>query len=212
MPRKGRVVVVDGQDMFRDLLVRVCETELNCEVMGVAKTGGAGLDLIKAQDPDIVLLDSHLSDMNGYVLMEIFKQACRAPRFLLVSGCCNAGTVHRVMQSRVAGFVDKETSTVAMLREAVVAVLAGQSYFCARFESIWRSQLNPANSPFKILSPWECQILAQIAQCKTDQEIGLALGIAPRTVKTHRSNLLRKLSIKSSLKLVAFGLSFGFAE
>ena len=197
--------------MFRQLIQTVCDRELGCEVIAAVANGREALRAVAQGRPDLVILDLYLPDLDGFAVTDEVRLISPGTRILLMSAHCDQNTLHKVAQAGADGFLDKGTDTVATLRQAVTAVLNGRHFWSARFQSARRAWEGDPDSPFKILSDWERRVLAHIGQCLTDGEIALRLGIAPRTVKRHRSNLLRRLGLSGTPKLIAYAQALGFA-
>ena len=198
--------------MFRQLIAKLCVAELGCEVVGAVANGRDAVRMVARLQPDLVILDLYLPDLDGFAVTDEIRLLSPATRILMMSAHCDQNTLFKVAHAGADGFLDKGTDTIATLQQAVTAVLNGRHFWSARFRAARRAWQSDPRSPFKILSDWECRVLALIAQCATDREIATRLGIAPRTVKTHRSNLLHRLGIKSTPKLIAYACSLGFAH
>jgi DNA-binding NarL/FixJ family response regulator len=82
--------------------------------------------------------------------------------------------------------------------------LGGRIYFSQAFQAARVARRSDPRSFIKVLSDWERAILSLIGQGLSDEEIGERLNLSPRTVQTHRSNILRKLNLKGTPKLIAF--------
>jgi DNA-binding NarL/FixJ family response regulator len=133
-------------------------------------------------------------------------------RILVLSSHCDDYTLFRVEKSGVHGFIDKTSNTVETLRSALKELAAGRVYFSASFQQAKVARRADPRSFTKVLSEWERAILSLVGQGLNDDEIGKRLKLSPRTVQTHRSNLLRKLGIKGTPKLIAFAIEHGFTQ
>lgn len=194
--------------MFREVMRNVCGQELGYEVVGEADTAADAVRLLEIHRPDVVLLDLSLRDGDAFPVIH----AGGGTRFLVLSSHCDLYTVHRCERAGVDGFIDKGSNSIDSLRQAMTAISRGQRFFCATYQQI-RAQLQTDPLSFhKILSDSEQTILSLIGHGCDDLEIAHWLRISPNTAKTHRSNLLKKLGVQSTPKLMAFAYAHGFAR
>lgn len=205
-----KLLLVEDQLMFREVLRKTCERELGHAVVGECGTGLEAIRLEGSLQPDVVLLDLSLPDIDGLAVVERLHRARRYPRILILSSHCDDYTLYRVEKSGIPGFVDKNANTTAVLGEALQAVAAGRCYYSATFQSVRDERRQNPRAFTKILTDWELEILALIGLGLTDAEIGERLEISSRTVQTHRSNILRKLEIPGTPKLMRFAIDNGF--
>ena len=122
--------------MFREVLRKVCVQELRHEVVGEAGDGRRAVALVLGTSPDLVLLDLHLPNLDGFGVVEALRQAAPHVRILVLSSHCDDYTVFRAEHAHIQGFVDKNTSAVATLKRAITEVCAGRVYFSEALKRI----------------------------------------------------------------------------
>ena len=198
--------------MIRDVIRKVCCSTFGYKVVGETDSGVEAVELIVKSKPDVVILDLSLPDMDGFNVAEKVLKANPGLRILMLSSHCDDYTLFRVEKSGVHGFLDKNSNTVEILKEALKAVAEGRIYFSQAFQAARLARRNDPRSFIKLLSDWERAILSLIGQGLSDEEIGERLNLSPRTVQTHRSNILRKLNLKGTPKLIAFAVENGFTQ
>ena len=196
--------------MFREVLRKVCTRDLRHEVVGEAADGRTAVDLVVKHSPDLVLLDLHLPNLDGFGVVQALQAASPKVRILVLSSHCDDYTVFRVEKARVQGFVDKNTNTVSVLKAAITAVGAGKVYFSETFLRIKAARHGNPQSFDKLLTDRERAILALIGEPLGDREIAARLGIASGTVEKHRFNLLAKLGLQTSTELARYAREHGF--
>ncbi len=206
-----KLVIVEDHLLFREVLRKLCVKEFGFKVVGEAGTGRAAVEAIRAHRPDIVLLDLNLPDGDGFDVIDQIQPENPEVRFLVLSSYCSDYALHRVEKSAAHGFVDKNTQSVHMLREALRAVSKGHSYFSPGFLEAKLERHRDPKSYIKILSDREREMLIYMGQSMSDQEIANKLGLSRKTVETHRSVILRKLGIPNTSKLIRFALEMGLA-
>lgn len=196
--------------MFREAIRKVCERELGHQVVGECGTGAEAIALTRALQPEGLLLDISLPDIDGLTVVDRLNRAGLFPRVLMLSSHCDDYTLFRVEKSGIAGYVDKNANSAVVLGDALQAVAAGHCYYSAVFQAVRERRRQNPQAFTKVLTEWELEILALIGLGLSDEEIAARLELSPRTVQTHRSNLLRKLRISSTPKLMRFAIENGF--
>lgn len=188
----------------------MCRIDLKALIVGEAGTCREAADVITLTDPDVVLLDLYLPDGDGFSLAELVSARLPRCRLIALSSHCDDYTVFRVEQLGFAGFVDKNSQTVAALRAAFDAVARGDRFFSDAYQ---RVRAERSQDPFnfsKVLSRRECAVLSLIGEAMTDDEIARRLDITPTTAQTHRSHIMRKLGVFGTPKLIHFAITRGF--
>ncbi len=205
-----RIVIVEDHLMFREVLRKVCSRDLRHEVVGEAADGATAVAMVRATSPELVLLDLHLPNLDGFGVVEAVQLAAPKVRILVLSSHCDEYTVFRVEKSRVQGFVDKNTNTVAILKSAIAAVGQGKTYFSETFLRIKAARHDNPQSFDKLLTDRERSILSLIGEPQSDREIAVRLSISAETVEKHRFNLLGKLGLKTTSELARYAREHGF--
>ncbi len=205
-----RIVIVEDHVMFREVLRKVCVDDLRHEVAGEAGDGAAAVQLVTATSPDLVLLDLHLPNLDGFEVAEAIRAKSRALRILVLSSHCDEYTVFRAEQARVQGFVDKNTNTVATLKAAITAVTNGQVWFSEAFLRAKAARHRDPRSFDKLLTRRERAVLSLVGEPLTDIEMAERLDISIETVAKHRFNVLRKLGLGTTAEMTRYARAHGF--
>jgi two-component system response regulator NreC len=205
-----KIVIVEDHLMFREVLRKVCARDLHHDVVGEAADGTTAVELVARTSPDLVLLDLHLPNLDGFGVVESIQQVAPKVRVLVLSSHCDEYTVFRVEKARVQGFVDKNTNTVAILKAAIAAVGQGRTYFSETFLRIKAARHTNPQSFDKLLTDRERAVLALIGEPQSDREIAVRLGISAETVEKHRFNLLGKLGLQTTTELARYAREHGF--
>jgi len=207
-----RIVIVEDHVLTRDFLGLLCRRELHHEVVGEAGDGPQAVEVIVRSKPDLVLLDLHLPEFGGFVVVETIRRAgCRA-RILALSSFCDDYTVYWIEKVRIDGFVDKLASLVSNLQEAIARVAEGRTYFSDSYSTVRAKRHLDPDSFDKMLTEREQGILAMIGDMLTDREIAERLEISELTVEKHRGNMLRKLDLGNRVALVRYAKGHGFTQ
>jgi DNA-binding NarL/FixJ family response regulator len=207
-----RIVIVEDQVMFREIIRKVCVEEFGHEVVGEAGDGSSGLRVILASAPDLVLLDLSLPDMDGLAVIEVLRKALSKSRIIAISSARGSYTLFQLERASIDGFVDKASNSLANLREAIQTVGSGRRYFSAMFSRAREARLADPSSFDKVLSDRERDVLGLIGMSLDDREIATRLEIAPKTAEALRARIMAKLDLHSTPKLIRFAIANGFTQ
>lgn len=202
-------MIVEDHVMFRDLVGRICEQELGYEVVAATGSGREAVGFSLAHEPDLILLDLVLPDIDGFAVAREILAVRPATRIVAVSAHVDDYTMYRAEKSGIAGFVDKTGSIIATLRTALEVVTQGKTYFTAAYHNAKKRRDADPQFFTKILSERECTFVTLAGQGLSDEEIAPRLNISVRTAETHRSHILHKLNLRGTPKLIAFAVEHG---
>jgi len=206
----AKVVVVEDQAMFREIVVKLCTKELGLRVVAEAADGQAAVAAIRAHRPNLVLLDLQLPVLDGLGVIEAIAEDVPRAAVIILSSHCDEYTVYWAERLRVRGFVDKNSGSVDALRAAIRAVGDGQSWFSESYARIKATRSADSNSFDKVLSRREQTVLSLLCIPLTDAEIAARIGISRETATKHRFNLMRKVSAENTTALIRYARAHGF--
>jgi DNA-binding NarL/FixJ family response regulator len=202
---KLRVMLVDDHALVRSA-VRQAITAADVEMVGEAASAEEALALAPVLRPDVLLLDIDLPGMNGIQLVQELAPRLPQTKIVMLTVSASERDLIDAIARGAAGYLTKDLSPEALLRSirgTQRGELAMSRRFAARalrhFADIARRGRVSvgAESDLMLLSPRENDVLAMLADGLTDREIAQALTISPRTVETHVSNILHKLSVRN---------------
>lgn len=197
---------------MRDLLERACREAIPGAVVSGARDAGSGLQLCRAESPDIVILDLVLPDRDGLDVLNDIVAACPASKVIGISGYNDEYTLHRAMHSKLNGFVDKTGQTVEALADAIRTVMKGQRYLSPTIQEAHATMRNNPVSFDKILSEREQSLLGLFGRGLTNEEVAGKVGLSELTVRNHRCRVMAKLNLRTSPELIRYALERGFAR
>lgn len=220
--RTIRVLVADDQKLFREMLIDHLRQESDMTVVGEAHSGADTLDKVVRLSPDVLLLDIQLGDMDGLEVTERVKGEAPRVKVVLLTGFHNEEYIYRGFQVGAAGYLSKDTSVERVL-DAVRSAYEGDAllepttttriireYEQRDRESPRRREARAEKAHEDVkLTPREREILALIADGLSNNEIAGRLFISGYTVKTHVSNLFRKIGINDRVQAVLYALEVG---
>lgn len=207
-----KTVIIEDHLFTRDLLRAICARELGHDIIGEATNGSRGMELIRRARPDLVLMGIRLPGVSGFEVIDAIRTMAERPRVLVFSARCDDYTVFRLERARIDGFIDRRTNTVAELRQAIAIVGEGRRYFSDAFRNVKAARQQNPFSFDKVLTDHQQRILAMVGDLAGDREIGERLEISGFTVEKHRSNISRKLGLRTRPALEVYARDHGFTE
>lgn len=203
-----RLVLVDDHQMFLDGLEMILSSQPDFKIAGTALNGWQALSIIEEQKPDVVLTDLNMPEMDGLELVKLLKQKFPEIKVLVLSMMNDKETVSSIMEVEAEGFILKN-SNKADLINAVKSVYTGDTYYSNEILSIMMSRYQKRMRQVeakKLLTERELEILQLVAEEMTSEKIAEKLFISPRTVETHRKNILAKTQSNTLIGLIKFAV------
>jgi len=199
-----RVLIVDDQRLFADLLKRVLDDAEGITVVGVAETAVMGYAMARRQSPDVVLMDYQLPDGNGAQATANLLGVKPDTKVVMVTASDDESVFLAAIEAGCAGVITK-SSALDDLEEAVRTVASGEALISADMLArvlarVGRERGRRGNAD---LSPREVEILELTARALTNPQIAEELHLSVKTVRNHMQNILWKLDSHSKLEAVA---------
>ncbi len=209
--RRLRVFVVDDHALFRAGVRAAIGGEV--DIVGEADDVDPAIELIRERAPDVVLLDVHLPGGGGHRVAREVGRTNPGVRFLALSVSDAPEDVVAVIRAGASGYLTK-TATAREVFEALRLVAAGHAVFSPQlagfvletFPSVDVAAVDP---DFDRLTPRQREVLRYIAKGYTYRETAEALSVAPKTVETHVSEVLRKLQLSNRHELTRWAVDRG---
>ena len=209
--KKIKVLIVDDHPVVRKGLWSCLDVRPNLKIVGEAANGLEAIKQIAALQPDVVLMDIAMPQMDGLEVTEKLHKDNPELKVLVLSVSSNRETVLRIIRAGARGYVLKESSPEDLVK-AIELVNAGEAFFSPPVARIalnqYVSELDESD-PASRLSDREREVLVLIASGKSNKEIASDLGIGVRTIETHRERIMRKLTIRSVAGLTKFAIANG---
>ncbi len=210
------IVVVDDHDIVRTGLRTILETDEELLVIGEANDGLSAIRTVQKLKPDILMLDLMMPRLNGLDVARNVQTVSPGTRVIVLSMHSNEAYVLDALKIGIAGYVLKDSSTDEILK-AIHSVIEGNRYLSPPIsETIIESYVQRIRESsldsYETLTDRERDVFTLAAEGHGNPEIAHLLSISSRTVETHRSNIMRKLGLKTQTDLIRYALRRGVIE
>jgi DNA-binding NarL/FixJ family response regulator len=211
---KIRILLADDHTVMRSGLRLLLERQPNLTVVGEAADGRQIVELADTQDPDVVVMDIAMPNLNG---IEAARQiVARNPRVAvaILSMHCDESYVIRSLKAGAKAYLLKDSAESDLI-QAIFAISHGKSFFSPAISKIlmedYMRQLEDKGieDTYELLTTREREILQLVAEGKTNKEVANLLNLSLYTVETHRTHILQKLGLHSVPELILYAVRKG---
>jgi DNA-binding NarL/FixJ family response regulator len=206
-----KIIIADDHEIFRDGFRVLLKKNKNVELIGEAENGKVLLELVKDLQPDIVITDIRMPEMDGLeVTRELHK---KYPHIAVIALTMfdEENLIVDMLEAGAKGYLVKNASKEEIL-EAIDAVMKDEVYFCRHTSPKLIGLIGQSSyDPFKkrdnsVLTPQEKRIISLICQEYSSKEIALQLNLSVRTIESYRLSLLDKIKAKNVAGLVVYAI------
>jgi two-component system, NarL family, response regulator NreC len=207
------IILADDHQVVRKGLKALLSVEQDFNVVGEAGDGLEALKLVEQLQPSILVLDLMMSGINGLEVTRQLSKKYPDTGIVILSMHSNEAYVLEALRSGAKAYILKESSPDELVH-AIREVSSGRRYLSSplserAIEAYTQKTEAKTTDPFDQLTTREREILQLAAQGCTNTEIANRLFISPRTVETHRTNLMRKLELHNHSQLIQFAIQHG---
>ena len=209
-----RVILADDHTLVRAGIRRIIESQPGRVVVGEAADGNEAIDTIRRVAADVLVLDLKMTGREGIDVLRVAKAERPALKVVVLTMHAGREYVSRAMEEGANGYLLKD-SAVQDLAAAIDAVMAGGMYFSPAIQQQMAAILKgdaQAAPGLRSLTEREREVLILLARGLSTKEIAATLDIGARTVETHRSNLMRKLGVRSVALLTQVAIREGILD
>jgi two-component system nitrate/nitrite response regulator NarL len=197
------ILIVDDHPLFRKGVIQLIQAEPEFRFVGEAANGRDGIRLAQALQPDMILLDLNMKDMNGVEVLKAIKDTGLDSRVIMLTVSDQAEDLIAALQAGADGYLLKDMEPEDLMTHLIEAA-RGRIAITPRLTQLLaaslREKARPKNPDDAGLTDQEGRILEHIADGKSNKLIAKELNIAEGTVKVHVKHLLKKLNLRSRVE------------
>lgn len=210
MKEKVRVVLVDDHEVVRLGLLTLLEDLSWIEVVAEAGTASEAVTAVAQTDPDVVVMDIRMPGQSGIEACQEITTRWPDTHVIMLTSYVEDELIFKAIQAGASGYVLKQVGN-RPLREALDAVRRGEALLDPQVTQRVLARVREAEqarqaTAFRDLTPREMEVLAQVAQGKTNPEIAEVLGLAEKTVRNHVSAILAKLELSNRIEAATYAV------
>lgn len=203
---KIKTIIVDDHKLFRKGLSLILNSMKNIEVISEASDGSEFLEKINNIKPDLVLMDIKMPKLDGITATKQALNKYPDLKVIVLSMHNDADYYTRMLDAGVKAFVMKN-SDPEELKQAIDLVIEGKNFYSQEILlSMVKNFQDEMKSDTIKLSQRESEVLKYICHGYSNNQIAEKMYLSPRTIETHRANLLSKTGTKNSIQLVVYAI------
>jgi DNA-binding NarL/FixJ family response regulator len=223
--RKINVLIVDDHPIMREGLRKLLEAEPDLVVIAEAGTGQQALDMARDTQPDVVLLDINLPNLNGIQVTSRLKADRNRIAVVLLTAYDDEEQVLHAMRAGASAYCPKDIEPerlMGVIRQVAQGnfMIAGKVYNERGVQEWLNSRVEALSGPYVVdssehfvpLSPREMEILRCVTRGLSNKEIASELGISHQTVKNHMTSILDKLNVEDRTQAAVYALQRGWVR
>ncbi len=211
MPESIRILIVDDHAVVRKGLAMVLRLEPDLEVVGEAENGRVGLESAKSLNPDIVLVDLVMPEMDGQEMALALRKSNPKIKVMMLTGTEVDDRVFDLVAAGIEGYVLKNIEPGELVR-AIHAVAHGEAYLHPDVMKKVVNKMQPLPAPAISLTPRELEILDWMATPNTYKQIANQLSISEETVRSHAKNILEKMKQPNRAQAALIAMKMGLIK
>jgi DNA-binding NarL/FixJ family response regulator len=211
-PPSLRILIADDHDVMRQGTQSVIERQPGWEVCGLASTGREAVTKAAELEPDIVIMDMTMPELNGLDAAVQIRRRAPKVEILMFTGHATEQLIREVFEAGVKSFINKAEAHTHLV-DAIESLSRHKPFFTSDVSEIMFSNIlsraegsRDVAEPGQRLSLRQREIVQLIAEGNSNKEIAGALSISVRTAETHRASILRKLNLDSVADLVRYAV------
>lgn len=208
---KLRILIADDHEMMRAGMKLLIEAQADMEVVGEAGDGRTAVELARQFQPDIVVMNISMPELNGLKAAAQLKRIQPDIKILTVTRHTDDAYLQELLQAGVSGYVLKQSAATELI-SAIYAIASGGSYLDPKITgkvlTVYAAKANKLRGETngKPLTERESETLRHTALGYSNQEIGEKMNISVKTVEAHKANALRKLDMTSRKDIVRYAI------
>lgn len=202
--------------MMRQGLHALLSTQQDLQVVGEASDGRVAVSMVRDLQPDVVVMDLKMPDLNGIDATRQVVAAKQGVKVICLSAHADERSTSEMFMAGAAGYVEKENA-FEELANAIRAVMKEKIYLSPSVAGLMmgdfmKNRSAGAKSAFEKLTSREREVLQMLAEGKSMKSIALQLHVSVKTAESHRRNLIEKLGIDNVAELTKYAIREGLTS
>lgn len=212
-----KIFLADDHELIRTGIRNLLGSNKDFLIVGESGDGEETIRKVREVKPDVVVIDISMPGMSGIEVTKHLREKYPNVKVLVLTMHENVEYVYQIYKSGAGGYLLKNAGKEE-ISSAIYAVARGEKFFSPRISELMisgymkQAERRDSQSPDSTLTKREEEVLRLIAKGLNNQQISSQLFISPRTVDTHRTNIMQKLDIHDVANLVRYALENGYGE
>lgn len=210
----AKIIIADDHVVLREGLTALLNSVEGWTVVAQACDGFEVLPLIEKYNPDLVIIDLAMPNLGGVETISRIQKMREKPAVLVLSAREDDLSVNEAMGAGAKGYVPKSADSDE-LQFAIRSLLKGKTYISPTVAS-WvlnrDEETGKSTSPLTTLSSREREVMKLLCEGCPNRDVAKKLHISPRTIDSHRANIMKKLGVNSNAELTQLALKYGLIE
>ncbi|MCP4995056.1 MAG: UvrY/SirA/GacA family response regulator transcription factor [Gammaproteobacteria bacterium] len=205
-----KVLIIDDHELVRTGFRHILGDDPDIEVVGEADSGEGAVKMVAELKPDLVLMDVNMPGIGGIEATRKIRRQSPHTQVIAVTVHTDAPFPEQLHDAGAKGYLTKGCPADELF-EAIRTVASGKPFVSSEVSkklTLARLSGVDTDSPFRVLSQREMQVLIMITQGQKTQEISDSLCLSPKTVSTYRHRLFEKLNVQSDVELTHLALRY----
>lgn len=213
------IIIVDDHPLFREGLKTIVSRDKRFTVVAEAGNGKEAVSLGREYQPGIMLVDISMPGKNGIQVIRELKETLPDTRFIVISMHSEADYIVEAFRAGAMGYLVKESAasnlikgldTVAKNEMFLDSALSQEVVF--KLLQAKDGSVDGASDPYSTLTAREQEVMRLLAEGLTSKDVAAKLFISPKTVENHRTNLMKKLGLNSTVELIRYAARLGLID
>jgi len=211
------IVIADDHTIVRQGLKKIFKEEKGLQVIGEAKDGREAVALAQSMEPDIVIMDIAMPELNGIEATRQIKQAGLETKIIILSMHDHSRYIRELLGLGVSGYLLKNAASRDIVK-AVNSAIKGDTYLSPSISSrviedyVGMNKKSLEEELYNTLSNREREVFQMVVEGSSTKKIAETLCVSPSTVKSHRSNIMEKLKMENLSQLIQYAIQLGIID
>ncbi len=211
-----RIVLADDHKIFREGIRQLFDLQEDMQLLGEAADGRTAVQLFGDLSPDVVIMDVTMPGLNGIDATRRIIAADPGAKVVALSMHSERRFAIEILKAGAKGYLLKDCAFDELVR-AIHAVVAGHIYLCPEMtEGVLGDSLHTLDAGEALesspLTLREREVLQLFAEGKSTKEIAQLLHVSPKTIETHRSQVMKKLNLNNLVELTKYAIREGMTD